>query len=440
MKCENIRSEKMRRSLIFIFVLFIMIFSLSCDSKPEDGGADGGDTDGNTNGIEWLMMMYIGGDGNLEEALWEDLNEVELGLHKLDEGVRNRIEVVALWDGIEGYTDASPEGTKLYELGTDRELNTRVSSNTKDLTESKWWTGDEVDMSDGATLTAFMDWAKERYPNPTKTMLVLSDHGGGPRNKDGKPPRGAIWDDTTGGSECFLETKELSKAISDAGFGGENKMSLLGFDVCLMASVEEFYEHRNVVEYCVASLQTEQADGWEYEDWIPQITKGMTPAELGTVIVKSYHDSFSGDPEMSDQTLSCTDLSKMDNLKTAIDALGKAITDNDLIGTAKGYFDSSTLFTGSWSYLHEVGDFASKLSSTAVSAEASAVANAMKEAIVYSWANSGKGNYYGAGSVTGRGLHLMGQMNYSNGTEFNYDTSIFSFADGDWADLYDIWF
>ncbi len=391
--------------------------------------------------IDWLIMMYMDGDCNLEAALWADLNEVEYGLHGLDEDVRSKIKIVALWDGIPEEDDLPPEGARLYELGPDPEYDGVISDNTEDLTATRWWSGDEVDMSDGDNLKAFLKWAKSRYHGYTYSVLTMSDHGGGPRNRDGKPRgRGVIWDDTTGEGH-FLETKELSQAISGAGFTGENKLSILGFDACLMASVEEAYEHRNVADYYVASLQLEQGNGWQYHHWIPQLTEVMTPAELGTILVKSYHESFDS-LYSADQTLSCTDLSKMDDLKTAIDALGKAINDNNLVSDCKGYFEDSIHSGGTWATLYEVGDFVSKLSSTAVATEANAVANVMKEAIVYSWADTLSGDYYGPGSVTGKGLHLMGKKDddIPPGQDFPYGIGIFSFADGDWATLYNEWY
>ncbi len=390
--------------------------------------------------IEWLIMMYIGGDCNLETQLWSDLNEMEFGLNTLDEDVRSKVKIVALWDGIDGESDHPPIGARLYELGPDPAANNTISAETTDLTASKWWDGDEIDMSDGDNLKEFLNWAKGKYPDYGYSMLVMSDHGGGPRNRDGKPQRGAVWDYTSGGSEFVLETKEITQAITDAGFTGDNKLSILGFDACLMASVEEAYEHRTVAEYYVASLHTEQGDGWEYDHWIPQLTKRMIPMELGTVLVKSYYTNFN---HAASQTLSCTDLSKMDALKIAIDELGGAIKDDDLLSIAvRAKFEDSTEFRGSWSYLYEVGDFVSRLSSSTVSVKAKAVADAMKAAIVYSWAGNSKGNYYGTGHETGRGLHLMGMLRPDIPDEFvfTYGEDIFSFADGDWAALHNKWY
>ncbi len=404
---------------------------------------------GETKEIDWLIMMYVGGDCNLEPYLWSDLNEAEHGIYKLQQTnaeLFGKVKVLALWDGIADFETLAPKGTKIYELGPDERdpedvnisLSERIeiSGDTKDLTEKeKWWIGEEVDISDGNTVTSFLNWAKESYPNHKNTMLVLSDHGGGPRSRNKTQVKGAIWDDTTGGIDYFLETKELSEALNNAGFSGENKLSILGFDACLMASVEEAYEHRTVANYYVSSLQTEQGDGWEYDKWIPSIGNNMTAKDFGIMLVKSYEENFKEYPS-DDQTLSCTDLSKMDNLKTSLDNLGKAIMDKGLTDDIKLEFKSSQSFSGVWADLHEVGDFMNRLSSTAVKTEAKAVEDVMKEAIVYSWADQESGNYYG--EDTGKGLDLIGRMGFTE--KIYYDTNLFSFADGDWAKLYSEWY
>ncbi len=388
---------------------------------------------------QWLFMMYMGGDCDLESYLWDDINEMEYGLNSLSSTMRGKIKVVVLWDGISGYSSIPPEGGRLYELGPDSSMDTTLSSNTLDLTSSgKWWSGDEVDTSDDSTITSFLNWATTTYPGYSNHMLMFSDHGGGPRNRGELPPKGekvtkgAVWDETTG-SWDYLETKEIKTGIYNAGYNGSNKLSILGFDACLMASVEEAYENRNVASYFVASLESEQGDGWEFQHWIPQISDGITPSQLGTILVQSYRDNF--DTFSGDQTLSCTDLSEMDNLKTALDNLGQAIINNGA-SSYKSYFEASQSFSGTWATLYEIGDFAQSLGSTAVSTQASAVVSAMADAIVYSWADNQSGNYDGTGSVTKKGLSIMGD----NQGYFYYGTTYFEFASGAWANLYNTWY
>jgi len=402
---------------------------------------------------EWLIMMYMGGDTNLEAAMWGDVNEVELGLYNLNSTVREKIKVILLWDGSatnsgSGYTSACPSGSVLYEMGPESTQNTSISSNTINKSSSaSWLASGEVNMADGTVLTNFLNWCNTNYPGYTNHMLILSDHGGGQRSGG----RAAVWDDGNGGFTNVIYTMELQQALSNAGYSSSNKLAILGFDACLMAGVEEAYQHRNVAQYMVASLESEQGDGWEYQHWIPQMTLGMTPAQLGTILVQSYKTNF--DPDTyNDQTMSCTDLSKMDTLKTKIDALVAAIVANSQQSNAKTQFGSSQTFEGTYTYLIEVGSFASKVRSlTGLTTAADEVIAAMADAIVYSWADTNSGNYYGAGSTTKKGLHICGKTSGNDGGSANifpswYTTTNLDFATtgstgvDTWAELLDYWY
>ena len=46
---------------------------------------------------EWLVLLYMDGDNNLNDPIYLDLNEAESGLAKLEES--DSVTVVALWDG-----------------------------------------------------------------------------------------------------------------------------------------------------------------------------------------------------------------------------------------------------------------------------------------------------------------------------------------------------
>jgi len=401
---------------------------------------------------EWLIMMYMGGDTNLEAAMWGDVNEVEVGLYNLSSSVRAKTKVIVLWDGATGssssggYTSACPSGTVLYEMGTESSQNTSISANTINKSSSATWlSSGEVNMADGTVLTNFLSWCNTNYPGYTNHMLILSDHGGGQRNGG----RAAIWDDGAGGFTNVIYTMELQQAIANAGYSSSNKLAILGFDACLMAGVEEAYQHRNVAKYLVASLESEQGDGWEYNHWIPQITLGMTPAQLGTILVQSYRTNFDS---VGDQTLSCTDLTQLAALKTAIDALAAAIVSTSNTSAAKTKFEASTTFDGTYTKLIEMGAFAANVRSlTGLSTYADAVISAMANAIVYSWADSSSGNYYGDGSTTKKGLHICGKTSGNDGSTAGifpswYSTTNLDFATtgstgvDTWKELLDTWY
>jgi hypothetical protein len=385
----------------------------------------------------WLFMMYMDGDNNLENALWTDINEMEYGLYQLDQsGVDiSKIHFMILWDG------ASNGDSELFELAPDSSENYTLSSNTINHTSEKWWTGNEVNVGDGDNVTAFLTWAEAKYPDYTHRMLMFSNHGGGPGKDADFPLKAVCWDDTNGGD--YLSTSEIRVSVENAGFGMGNKLSIIGFDVCMQGNIEEAYEHRNISEYFVASPESEGGDGWEFNDWIPRISGSMmSPEDLSTEIVMSFKDNFAGwGGYYSYDTLTAANLSEMDNLKQAIDELATAIVTDNKISEAKSIMNSTHSYN--YSYLHEFGEFCMDLESssnmtTNIKNKATATSNALGKSIVYAWADSNGGNYDGRGDVIKRGLSIsattsIGGEGYTSLDFSNSTTSI------GWYELINQW-
>lgn len=216
---------------------------------------------------DYLMIMYVDGDNDLNDYLYQDLNEVEYGLEQIrnSDGTAKSgyasVTVVALWDGWAGDNKTSPvygsKNTYIYEIGTDTgiSLNTNgsvLSENTKDLTsEAEWLKNNEVNMGDKQTLINFLNWVNKRY-EAKNVILQFANHGGGPRsmpiyaktedgysikiNNSGR--RALCWDDS---GQTLLQTKDVSDALAAAGYGKENQLDMILMDVCLGASVEDSY-------------------------------------------------------------------------------------------------------------------------------------------------------------------------------------------------------
>jgi hypothetical protein len=111
------------------------------------------------------------------------------------------------------------------------------------------------------------------------------------------------------------------------------------------------------------------------------------------------------------------------------------------ISTIKTKFEQSQTFSGSYSDLIEIGSFVSSLiSSSLVTTQATAVQNAMGQAIVYAWADSSSGNYYGAGSTVKKGLTIVGKYIYGGFPSF-YSTTYLDFATSTgWRQVLDSWY
>ncbi len=350
----------------------------------------------------WLFMMFMAGNSGLGNALWQDVNEMEHGLYLLQEAGQSidNMKILVLFDG----ESSSHPDNMLYELGPESTVNTAASSNTLDLSSEKWWTGD-VDTGNGATVTAFVQWAEARYPGYTNKMLMLSNHGGGPDKGNGEDDELLKYVCSDNSSGNHMRTSQVRVALENAGYNESNKLTVFGMDACLMGNIEESYEYRNLVEYFVVSPETEPGDGWEFDYWLPNITDSSLAEEVVYQIVLSYKQKYS-----PSETLTAVNLSKMEDLKTAINTLATSITSNGESSAAKTAFNNSNGYY--YSYLREFGKFCANIESgsfsSATKSAAAGAKNALGEAVVYAYAGTGDGNYEGYGSDIKKGLSIVG--------------------------------
>lgn len=342
---------------------------------------------------EWLVLLYMDGDNNLNDPIYLDLNEAESGLAKLEES--DSVTVVALWDGWDfetGATENSPaysdfdqvpatygkintSSTRLLELGADKNalyaenggwyyIGVQLSSDTKDLTDTAEWIEDgEVNMASRTTLEEFLKWVNKNY-SADKTILQFSNHGGGPRTATGSKKnygrRSMCWDDTSGGKDSFLKTSDVSYVLKKVGYGTDNKLKMILEDVCLGGSLEEVYELRNYAEYYIGSPNNVPGSGFDYDVFISSLTKNADIKTVGSKLIKAFKEDYTltqkswneffSDNKITEAqvnssnylpfnvsiynpncpTLSFIDLSKVDAIKNAVDDLATLIlSDNE---------------------------------------------------------------------------------------------------------------
>lgn len=147
-------------------------------------------------------------------------------------------------------------------------------------------------MTSIAPLQDFIGWTAENYP-ADRYMLVLWDHGGGTMGGFG-------WDEVNDNGGFSLQT--LTQAIDQAGVN----FDIIGFDACLMATIETGYCLEPYADYLLASEEIEPGDGWYYTDfltkWADDIS--MDSVELGQAIIDDYAYYYGNDSV----TLSISDL------------------------------------------------------------------------------------------------------------------------------------
>lgn len=184
-------------------------------------------------------------------------------------------------------------------------------------------------MSDPATLTTFIKYCNDNFP-ANRNELILWDHGSGSLS-------GFAYDEKNPGSGS-MSLSGIKKAVSDSGV----KFDFIGFDACLMATVETALMLSDYSDYMIASEETEPGVGWYYTNWLTELSKD--PSMPTTQIGKNIVDDFVGmcDRKCPGQkaTLSVTDLAEVAH--AVPDKLNSfSVSTNDLISDVNGYIKVS---------------------------------------------------------------------------------------------------
>lgn len=166
-------------------------------------------------------------------------------------------------------------------------------------------------MGDAETLGSFLSYGVENYP-ADNYGAILWNHGGG--------MRGVAFDELYGGEGLSLA--DLNAGFSQAGANFE----FIGFDACLMATLEGAMQLSPYGKYMVASEEIEPGSGWDYAAMLDYIVANpeATGADIGKVICDSYMKKSGGWAEIC--TLSVTDLSKVWPLAKAFDGMAAEMT------------------------------------------------------------------------------------------------------------------
>lgn len=273
----------------FLFTCIAAVF-MSCPPQTEPATATSSipttlfsTSYSGTKGNLWTIMIYMDGDNDLEGPAIEDFNEIESGLaaaKAIDNTIDSKLNIIILFDRIPGEDSSNGNwsNTRLYKATPDTNIDNINSELLFDSTEQN--------MGDPNLLNNFISWTKSNFP-AENYALVLWNHGGGARSRSLTKAistskttgvKAVCWDDTNNGDCLYLD--EVQQALS-INFSSSNKLSLLGFDACLMGMVEVAYEFKDLARYMVASMHTEQGDGWDYEYILQCFTQGSAANSTG---------------------------------------------------------------------------------------------------------------------------------------------------------------
>ncbi len=165
-------------------------------------------------------------------------------------------------------------------------------------------------MTNPATLSSYIRWCADQYP-ADRYELILWDHGGGSVSGYGY--------DELNKSSGAMSLAKINEALENGGV----KFDMIGFDACLMATMENALMLGNHADYLVASEETEPGVGWYYTDWLTDLSANtsMPTVELGKEIADSFVATCNRKCAGQKTTLSVVDLAEL--AATAPDTLSK---------------------------------------------------------------------------------------------------------------------
>lgn len=176
---------------------------------------------------------------------------------------------------------------------------------------------DTANMGEAQTLYEFLAFANENYP-ADKVAVTFWNHGGGSVN-------GAAFDEIYGYDS--LDLSEMYQAF-DAVWPADTdnpSLELVGFDTCLMATIDVAAVFQNFAKYLVASEEVEPGNGWYYTGWLGALADnpGMNGEDLGIAICNSYYEGCEAVGTQDQTTLSVTNLTKLTPLLDAYETFGQ---------------------------------------------------------------------------------------------------------------------
>lgn len=240
-------------------------------------------------------------------------------------------------------------------------------------------------MTDPATLTAFIKWCNENYP-ANRNDLIFWDHGGGSISGYGYDEKFA--------NKGSMNLSGINKALKDSGM----TFDFIGFDACLMATLETALVTANYGDYLIASEETEPGIGWYYTDWLNELSRdtSMSTLDIGKNIVDGFVDKCAEKCPGQKTTLSVIDLAEIsvtspDKLSAFSNSTANLIKSNDYKKVSDARVSTREFATSSKIDQIDLVNFANHIGTT----EAKELAKVLLSSVKYNRTSANMTNAYG---------------------------------------------
>lgn len=240
-------------------------------------------------------------------------------------------------------------------------------------------------MTDPNNLATFIKWCNKNYP-ADRNELIFWDHGGGSLSGYGYDEKNA--------KSGSMSLSGINTALKKGGV----TFDFIGFDACLMSTLENALMLTNYADYLIASEETEPGVGWYYTNWLTKLSKNtsMSTVEIGKNIVDDFVSTCNTQCKGQLTTLAVTDLAELEatvpSVLTDFSKATKKEIESDNYKTISTARNNTREFAQS-SSIDQVDLI--HLAKNIGSDEATALAKAVEGAVKYNLTSSNMTNAYG---------------------------------------------
>ena len=232
----------------------------------------------------YTIMIYMCGtdlESNYGMAT-ADLNEM------LHADIADNVNIIIETGGTKKWqnTVISNKTNQIYQIKNDGIVRLQSDIGKKAMTKA-------------STLTEFIDYCETNFP-ANRYALIMWDHGGGSASGYG-------YDEQFPNTAMTLDV--FNKALKDA----DCVFDFIGFDACLMATLETALVAEQYADYFIASEETEPGCGWYYTNWLTKLSKNtsMDTVSIGKTIIDDFTVACRQQSASNQTTLSIVDLAEL---------------------------------------------------------------------------------------------------------------------------------
>lgn len=297
------------KKILFLFLFLVValsLFVLGGEDGVEEVDPSAPQTQNLASDTEWAVYWYLCGS-DLESddgAATDDLLEM------LDVELPENVKVIIQTGGTLTWQNDLIDADKLQRFVYDSDGLNLVDERPAE------------NMGDPQTLANFLTFSKENYP-AKRTMVNFWNHGGGSVS-------GAAFDEQfmdEEGNMDSLTLSEMYEAFTSVYLEDSVNppIDIIGFDTCLMATIDTAFTFSDLGKYLVASEELEPGNGWLYSGWLGEIANNptMDPLSVSKAICDTYLEGCELEDTDSNITLSVTNLSKIKPLLQAYEDFGQ---------------------------------------------------------------------------------------------------------------------